>query len=89
MIGLELEVMKSHPVHQTVPLVPERLQEIVEAEDDVEEGRHNGPEDGRVRSISDHGLPNAIEVELGKVCVAAVLQHQLAVVHADAGPGPQ
>ena len=67
MIGFELEVMNGHPVHQALPELPQGLEEVVEAEDDVKEGRHNGPEDGSVRPISDHGLPNAVEMELGHV----------------------
>lgn len=67
MIGFKLQVMSGHPVHQTLPELPQGLEEVVEAEDDVEEGRHDGPEDGCVGPISDHGLPNAVEVELGHV----------------------
>lgn len=46
MIGLKLEVVKSHPVHQAIPEFPESMEEIVEAEDDVQESRDDGPEDG-------------------------------------------
>ena len=82
MIGFGLQVMGCHPVHQTLPELPE-------AQDDVEKGRNDGPEDGCVRPISDHGLPDAVEVELREVCVAIVQEHKLQVVHDDAGPGPQ
>ena len=72
MIGLELEVMPSHPLHQTIPQAPESMEEIVEAEDDVQEGRNNGPEDRCVGPISNHWLPDAVKVELCHVLVTAV-----------------
>lgn len=89
MIGFEVQVMGSHPVHQTLPELPESLEEVVEAKDDVEKGRNDGEEDGCVGPISDHGLPDAVEVELRHVWVAIVHEHKLQVVHDDAGPGPQ
>ena len=89
MIGFELQVMGCHPVHQTLPELPEGFEEVVEAQDDVDKGRNDGPEDGCVGPISDHGLPDAVEVELREVCVAIVQEHKLQVVHDDAGPGPQ
>ena len=85
MIGLKLEVMPSHPLHQTIPQAPESMEEIVEAEDDVQEGRNNGPEDRCVGAVSDGGLAHTVHVILGLIPVSVVQEHELAKVLRDVG----
>ena len=85
MVWHKLEVMPLEPVLQSWPQFPESLQQIVETEDEVEKGRDNPPEDGRVGAVSDGGLAHTVHVILGLIPVSVVQEHELAKVLRDVG----